>query len=903
MSARLDDLKSALIARYDIDREIGHGGMATVYLARDVKHNREVAVKVLQPDLAAALGHERFIREIEIAANLSHPHILPLYDSGEAEGFLYYVMPYVKGETLGQRIEKEGELPVAEAVRIVREVTDALAFAHSQGVVHRDIKPDNIMLSGRHAMVMDFGVAKAVSEATGVSALTQAGVALGTPTYMAPEQATADPHVDHRADIYAVGVVAYELLAGRPPFHGANTQAVLAAHVTVAADPVSKHRDRVPPELEAVIMRCLAKKPADRWQSADEMLPFLEAVATSSGGLTPTSTRSTQGVVQRSRPRVLWMALGGAATLVVIGVFGARTMRDDQLRVSVANVRQVTHSPSMELFPDISDDGREIVYAAGQGLGYHVYVRGIGGGPALGLTEDLPGFQWLPRWGPGGLEIRFVQVGSTTPTGAFWDVMEIPKFGGQARPLQAGLMFESETVELQAAASSLRDMRGGLDSVTVRGVAGGEVRAVLAAPVSDVEISFVVPSPDGSRMAYVMRNGLYYSPINLGNDIPSSLWVTGLDAWSPVRVTPDEHLDMHPTWVGNDRLLFVSNRDGQRDIYLVALQSSGEPAGEPVRVTTGADPHTLSATPDGSLVAYSELRFRSNLYEITLPERGSVSLSAARPLTRQNAIIEGHDRSSDGSLLVFDSNVRGQQDIYVATTNADEPRRVTTDKGQESQPTISPDGSELVFHSTRNGSRDIYLIRTDGRDERQLTGREADGWGLDDDEFFPIFSPDGLHISFNVVRDQSHIVMMMISRESPRDPWGAPRLLADSAEVRGSWAPDAKRLVYADLAGGLTEVTLAGSERRLVDPTAGTLASAWWPEWAADGRIFFRGTSADGVRGVFVMKDSEAEPRLIVRFDDPQRMSDVYAMTVVGNSLVLLMDEKESDIYVMELEY
>ena len=191
MSDRLDDLKSALAGRYEIDREIGRGGMATVYLATDVRHHRQVAVKVLRPDLAAALGPERFLREIEIAANLTHPHILPLHDSGEAEGFLYYVMPYIKGDTLRERIDKEGELPVPEAVRIIRDVVDALAFAHAQGVVHRDIKPDNVMLSGRHAMVMDFGIAKAVSEATGRSQLTTAGVALGTPTYMAPEHIPA----------------------------------------------------------------------------------------------------------------------------------------------------------------------------------------------------------------------------------------------------------------------------------------------------------------------------------------------------------------------------------------------------------------------------------------------------------------------------------------------------------------------------------------------------------------------------------------------------------------------------------------------------------------------------------------------------------------------------------------
>lgn len=288
----LDSVKSALGRRYAVEDEIGSGGMATVYLAEDQRHRRKVAVKVLRPELAAALGAERFLREIEIAAGLQHPHILPLYDSGEAGGLLYYVMPYVEGDSLRDRLDQRGEQPIPATIRLLRDVVDALAHAHERGVIHRDIKPENVMLSGRHALVTDFGVAKAVSEATGRHELTTAGVALGTPVYMAPEQAVADPHIDHRADLYAVGVLAYELLSGRPPFTGSTPQMILAAHVTEAPLPVSKHRAAVSPALEQMVMRCLEKTPADRYQSADSLLEELEAMATPSGGVRATAARA-----------------------------------------------------------------------------------------------------------------------------------------------------------------------------------------------------------------------------------------------------------------------------------------------------------------------------------------------------------------------------------------------------------------------------------------------------------------------------------------------------------------------------------------------------------------------------------------------------------------------------------
>ncbi len=320
MADLLDRLRSALADRYRIERELGSGGMATVYLAQDLKHERRVAVKVLRPELAAALGPDRFHREIKIAANLHHPHILPLYDSGEADGFLYYVMPYEEGQSLRDRLAHEGELPITEAVRILRDVVDALAHAHKHGVVHRDIKPDNVLLSERHALVTDFGVAKAVSEATGAQKLTTEGVALGTPAYMSPEQAAADKRIDHRADIYAVGALAYELLTGRPPFVGTSPQEVLAAHVTQAVEPVTKHRETVPPVLAQLVMRCLEKKPADRWQTAEQLLPQLEALVTPSGGITPAGARPVEALDYQEARHAHPVRVAGLYALASIAV-------------------------------------------------------------------------------------------------------------------------------------------------------------------------------------------------------------------------------------------------------------------------------------------------------------------------------------------------------------------------------------------------------------------------------------------------------------------------------------------------------------------------------------------------------------------------------------------------------
>ncbi|MES1259932.1 MAG: serine/threonine-protein kinase, partial [Gemmatimonadota bacterium] len=290
--------------------------MATVFLAVDEKHHRQVAVKVLRGELAANLGAERFLREVEIAASLHHPHILPLYDSGGSGGILWYVMPFVEGQSLRDRLAKGGALPLDEAVRIIRETADALKYSHEHGVVHRDIKPENILLSSDHALVTDFGVAKAVSDAASSSTLTGTGISLGTPAYMAPEQAMADPNVDHRADLYALGVVAYELLAGFPPFQGNSAQQIIAAHLTRKPEPLSTHRASIPAALDAVVMRALEKNPADRWQGAGELIRALDA------GFAP-SGATVASVAAPSHPRRSWrrLAIAGAG-VVLLAVAG-----------------------------------------------------------------------------------------------------------------------------------------------------------------------------------------------------------------------------------------------------------------------------------------------------------------------------------------------------------------------------------------------------------------------------------------------------------------------------------------------------------------------------------------------------------------------------------------------------
>ncbi|MEP7326996.1 MAG: protein kinase [Gemmatimonadota bacterium] len=327
----LSSLVAALADRYRIERELGAGGMATVYLAQDLKHDRHVAIKVLRPELAAAIGAERFLAEIKTTANLRHPHILPLFDSGHAivpplhegergtggEGFLYYVMPLVEGESLRDRLTRQKQLPIDEALTIAREVADALGYAHARGIIHRDIKPENILLEGGHAVVADFGIARAMSVA-GADRLTQTGMSIGTPMYMSPEQAAGDPDLDGRSDLYSLGCVLYEMLGGQPPFTGPTAEVVARQHLMTEAAPITNLRPTVPAQVAGALARSLAKNPADRFNPAAQ---FVQAL--SGSGTTAVRGGTMPGRVSPA-PRRKWLGLTiGVALLLALGVFAA----------------------------------------------------------------------------------------------------------------------------------------------------------------------------------------------------------------------------------------------------------------------------------------------------------------------------------------------------------------------------------------------------------------------------------------------------------------------------------------------------------------------------------------------------------------------------------------------------
>ena len=879
-------LAAALADRYRLERELGQGGMATVYLAEDLKHHRQVAVKVLRPDLAATMGSERFAREIEVAARLQHPHILPLHDSGEADGFFYYVMPYVEGETLRDRLARSGELPVPEALRLLGEIAEALAVAHKSGVVHRDIKPENILISGRHAVVMDFGIAKAVTEATQHQRLTTTGVALGTPTYMAPEQATADPQLDHRVDIYAVGVVAYEMLTGRPPFHGLTPQQTLAAHVTQAPVPVAEQRQGLAPALDSVVMRCLAKRPADRYQTAEELVAALEPLATPSGGMTPTQTRPIQAVhpAAGSRRQTPWI---GAIVLLLLGAigFGAwHMLGGTPPGIALGRSEQLTSEAGLEIQPAISPDGKLVAYAAGNSAQMRIFIRPVGGGRTIPLSDDSTAVETQPRWSPDGVSLLFLTRGG---------VSVAPALGGSSRPVVAPASgADVTTAAWSPDGKEIAFVRD--DSLQAMPLTGDPVRTLTTGS----NLHSCSWSPDGRWIACVSHNaGSVHPGSSFGNLAPSAILLVPAAGGALVRLLEPRAFNQSPVWSPDGRqMLFLSNRDGPRDIYALRLSSAGRPRGEPVRLTTGLGALSISLAADGRRLAYAVYSARANIWALPIPTGASTTAEAATPITSGNQVIESMRVSRDGRWLVFDSNLRGNADIYRVPVSGGQPEQLTSDSVDEFAPDLSPDGRAVAYHSWRTGTRDIEIKPLDGGPVERVTDTPAQ-------ESYPIWSPDGRAVLFY---DQELPSALYLVRRGSDGRWSAPPSRLASPGFGADWSVDGAWIAYvgrtADAPGGsVMLVSAAGGVPHRVFEPGPAAPKTEQVMWSPDGRtLYYKAHDGRGGTSFWSVPATGGAPRLLVRFTDPDRQSSRTDFATDGKRFYFAIEDRQSDVFVAE---
>ena len=424
MTEALESLQAALTDRYTLERELGRGGMAAVYLAEDRKHGRKVAIKVLHPELSALLGGERFLAEIKLTASLQHPHILGLLDSGSADGHLYYVMPFVAGESLRLRLAREKQLPLAEAIRLVAEVADALDYAHQRGIIHRDIKPENILLQGEHALVADFGIALALEEAGG-SRRTQTGLSLGTPQYMSPEQASGERELTRRSDIYSLGAVMYELLTGQPPFVAATAQGVIARVMTEEPTPPSRQRRSVPPQVDAAVLTALEKLPADRFANG---AAFVRALTTT------TALPAAPGGVRRPGLQAPLLTIAGAGLALAVGFWLGRLGEGEAAASVSGGLRRLSL-----LLPDSAPlsvgTGRPAVALTPDGSRL-LYVARVHGENVVMVRDLRSDSAWMIPGSTGGTGPVVTPSGRAVAYFVDWEMMTSPVNGGQPRRLE-----------------------------------------------------------------------------------------------------------------------------------------------------------------------------------------------------------------------------------------------------------------------------------------------------------------------------------------------------------------------------------------------------------------------------------------------------------------------------------
>jgi serine/threonine-protein kinase len=866
-------LSDALGDRYRIERELGSGGMATVYLADDLRHHRRVAIKVLRPDLAAALGVSRFLREITTTASLRHPHIVPLYDSGEGGGVAYFVMPFVEGESLRDRLRREKQLPVQDALRIAAEVADALDYAHAHGVIHRDIKPENILLDSGHAVVADFGIAQAIDVAGGEQ-LTGTGVAIGTPTYMSPEQVAGERELDARSDLYALACVLFEMLTGQPPFAGPSAKSVMHQHVMAAPPDVAQLRPDVPADVSSALQRALSKEPADRFPLASQ---FADAL---SGRQTATSAVGVRNA--SARRRWIPIAVGGVALAAVVAVGTSLVTRRAPTPIRLGRRTAVTLDPGLELDPSLSPDGKLVAYSVGQGV---LTVRQAdGGAPVQVLRAGDTRGRW-PAWLPDGQRILFV-----SPRG----IEVVSALGGSPRLLVAGRQLgRGVTVAPDGRTFAYVSH----DSLYAAPVDGGPARLVT----HGYEIHSPAWSPDGRWIAFVQGDIQYVQMIDLGNIAHSGIWLVPAAGGPARRVTDERSLHVSPAWASTRSLLFVSDQDGGRDAYELSLGADGAPKGAAVRITTGLSPHGIAVSLDGSRFVFSAFTETSNAWSLPIPLTGEVSVSTAVQETQGNQVMENVGVSNDGRWLGFSAARGGPSQVYVLRrdTKGAAIQQATSDTSSSYWVAWSPDAKEIAFHRFRGEKRQVFVSPVEGGTATAVT----DG---SDDERSPEWSPDGRQLLLLAnwgTRPAVHIVT-----RAANGRWSKPRALqfvvgADTlTSGLSDWSPDGHLVACGCGEGGLVIAPVDGGPARRLSSTFSTAGWAF-PQWSADGRTVYHVVEDSGRVAAVVAVPVDGGPgRRVVRFDDPARPWHRFGFRVRAGRIFVTLGDRESDVGVADIE-
>jgi serine/threonine-protein kinase len=807
ITSRLSD---ALADRYEIERHLGEGGMATVYLAHDVRHDRKVALKVLKPELAAVIGAERFLNEIKVTANLQHPHILPLYDSGEIESFLYYVMPFVEGETLRDLLDREKQIAVDDAIEITRAVAAGLGYAHRHGVIHRDIKPENILLHEGQALIADFGIALAVSQAGG-SRLTETGLSLGTPHYMSPEQAMGDRELDARSDVYALGAILYEMLAGEPPFTGPTVQAIVAKVLTSEPELVTTYRKTVPPHVESAVHAALEKLPADRPASADEFSQALEGqIAATQMRRTAARAEGRVPVVWKRRMVANWQAVLGVGLALALGL-AIGNLADDGTGTGSGDVGwfEIDAQPGTSILGhsiDISRDGRRIVYIGGtSGTGNTLYRRDLNSPVAVAITGAGGGDIGYPFIEPGGERVGFYQDRQlrtiSMAGGAARSIVSITGSGRGASWTSDGRVVYHE---------------GPGSSLMVVDAEGGDPVALTVVDTGQVDHRWPHVLPGNRWVVFTIWKGL---------PAQSEVGAASMETGEVRTLVPG----VSPRFVEPDLLVYGSAEGVLRTVRFdprsATVQSSPITVLDSILIDSdGSVEYTVSW--NGTLAFHDYFR---QLVPVAVDRDGRESVLASPSLVPP----VGPRLSSDGAAFaVGDQSVVDQPGLWVYSV-----RRSTFAPlvdGDGFYPLWTADNDTIIFSRNEGADVRVYSVPVDRSLDPTLL-MDLPGQHRTQD-----MSPDD---RFVLLRKNvgTRYELWVLDRETDGNP--TPWLSTDYLERAPAFSPNGRWVAYSSDESGRDEIYVRpfpGPGGRVTVSTEGGIEPAWNP----NGReLFFRSGS------------------------------------------------------------